>query len=122
MKLSHDMSFAELKELLDFEASRINSTDFISADPVQFPRKFEKLQDIEIAALLSATLAWGNRTMICRDCSRMFDLMEWQPHSYVIEQGYEDLPDMNIHRTFFREKSAPLSARTSLYLYPLFVS
>jgi uncharacterized protein (TIGR02757 family) len=101
MKLSHDMSFAELKELLDFEANRINSTDFISADPVQFPRKFEKLQDIEIAALLSATLAWGNRTMICRDCSRMFELMDWQPHSYVIEQGYEDLPDMNIHRTFF---------------------
>jgi uncharacterized protein (TIGR02757 family) len=101
MKTSQDMSSSELKELLDFEANRINSTDFISADPVQFPRKFEKLQDIEIAALLSATLAWGNRTMICRDCSRMFELMDWQPYRYVVDEGYEDLPDMNIHRTFF---------------------
>ncbi len=101
MENGHDMSFGELKELLDYEANRINSTDFISADPVQFPRKFEKLQDIEIAALLSATLAWGNRTMICRDCSRMFELMDWQPYRYVTDEGYEELPDMNIHRTFF---------------------
>ena len=92
---------ASLKELLDFEARRINSIDFIGADPVQFPRKFETQQDIEIAAFLSATLAWGNRTMICRDCARMFELMDWQPHRYVVDEGYEDLPDMNIHRTFF---------------------
>ncbi len=95
------IDYDSLKELLDFEANRINSTDFISADPVQFPRKFEAQQDIEIAALLSATLAWGNRTMICRDCSRMFELMDWQPYKYVKDKGYEDLPDMNIHRTFF---------------------
>lgn len=101
METSQHISSAELKELLDFEANRINSTDFISADPVQFPRKFDKQQDIEIAALLSATLAWGNRTMICRDCTRMFELMDWQPYKYVVDEGYEDLPDMNIHRTFF---------------------
>jgi uncharacterized protein (TIGR02757 family) len=95
------LDHASLKELLDFEANRINSPDFIDADPVQFPRKFDKQQDIEIAALLSATLAWGNRTMICRDCTRMFSLMDWQPHRYVMDEGYEELPDMNIHRTFF---------------------
>ena len=91
----------EIRELLDREAARINHTDFIEKDPVQFPRKFELQQDIEIAALLSATLAWGNRTMICRDCTRMLELMDWQPYRYVMDRGYEDLPDMNIHRTFF---------------------
>jgi uncharacterized protein (TIGR02757 family) len=92
---------ATLKEMLDTQAKIINSPDFIDEDPVQFPRKFGTQQDIEIASLLSATLAWGKRSMICRDCTRMFDLMDWQPHRYVMDEGYEELPDMNIHRTFF---------------------
>ena len=91
----------DLRDLLDFEASRINSPDFIGDDPVQFPRRFDDKRDIEVAALLAATLAWGNRKMICRDCERMFALMDWQPHRFIMDGGYNDLPDMNIHRTFF---------------------
>lgn len=92
----------EIKELLDSEAERINSPEFIGADPVQFPRRYSKLQDIEIAALLSATIAWGNRTMICRNCDRMLSAMDSSPYDYVREGAYELLdPDKNIHRTFF---------------------
>lgn len=92
----------ELKELLDTEAKRINSKDFIEKDPVQFPRRFERLQDIEIAGLLSAIIAWGNRKMICRDAERMLNLMDNEPYLYVMDEGYEDLdPAMNLHRTFF---------------------
>ena len=91
-----------MKDLLDSEAARINSPAFIADDPVQFPRRFEELRDIEIAALLSASIAWGNRKMICRDCARMMALMDHQPYSYVMDEGYEDLSDdENIHRTFF---------------------
>ncbi len=96
------MTDSELKDLLDSEAARINSPGFADDDPVQFPRRFESLQDIEIASLLAAAIAWGNRRMICRDGDRMMSLMENQPHKYVMEEGYEDLPDDgNIHRTFF---------------------
>ena len=96
------MTDSELKELLDTETARINSPAFIADDPVRFPRRFTSLPDIEIAALLSATVAWGNRKMICRDCERMFALMDNQPHAYVMDEGYEDLDgDTNIHRTFF---------------------
>ena len=91
----------QLAELLDSEARRINSPEFIALDPVQFPRQFSRLQDIEIAALLASTIAWGNRTMICRNCSRMFALMDWMPYRYIMDKGYEELPEMNIHRTFF---------------------
>ena len=91
----------EIKELLDHEASVINNPDFIDKDPVQFPRRFDRLQDIEIVALLSASIAWGNRKMICSNCEKMLKLMDYQPYSYVMDQGYEELPDMNIHRTFF---------------------
>lgn len=95
------LSENDLRELLDSEAARINSPAFIGADPVQFPRRYSSTADIEIAALLSATIAWGNRKMICSDCNKMLALMDNQPHSYVLDEGYEDLPDMNIHRTFF---------------------
>lgn len=72
------------------------------ADPVQFPRRFSDLRDIEIAAFLSAIIAWGNRKMICRDAERMLSLMDYEPYRYVMDEGYEDLnPDMNLHRTFF---------------------
>lgn len=91
----------DIIQLLDSEAQRINAPDFIALDPVQFPRKFSRLQDIEIAALLCSSIAWGNRKMICRNCEKMLALMGWNPYSFVMEQGYEDLPDMNVHRTFF---------------------
>ncbi len=96
------MTQSELRELLDTEAARINSPAFIADDPVRFPRRFSDLPDIEIASLLSATVAWGNRKMICRDCEKMFALMDHCPYAYLIDEGYEDLPDeLNIHRTFF---------------------
>ena len=97
------MEFADLKSFLDAEAARINSPAFISDDPVQFPRRFEDPRDIEIVSLLSATIAWGNRRMICRNCEKMLALMDYAPLQYVMDEGYEDLPDMNIHRTFFAE-------------------
>lgn len=92
----------DIKELLDSEAARINNPDFIGRDPVQFPRRFEKLPDIEIVSFLSSTIAWGNRKMICRDIEKMLTLMDNQPYAYMMDKGYEDLnPRLNIHRTFF---------------------
>ncbi|MDE7407991.1 MAG: DUF2400 domain-containing protein, partial [Muribaculaceae bacterium] len=96
------MTDNELKALLDSEAERINSVDFIASDPVQFPRRFTDKRDIEIAALLCSSIAWGNRRMICRDCDRMLELMDNMPYSFMMEGAYEAMdPDMNLHRTFF---------------------
>lgn len=91
-----------LKDLLDQEAERINSPSFIGEDPVQFPRRFERQEDIEAASLLSATIAWGNRKMICRDCDRLMGLMADDPYAFIMEGAWDAIPDeMNIHRTFF---------------------
>lgn len=92
----------EIQELLDSEAERINNPRFIDNDPVQFPRRFESQQDIEIVSFLAAILAWGNRKMICNDIEKMLGLMNHSPYYYMMKKGYEDLdPRMNIHRTFF---------------------
>lgn len=92
----------ELKELLLTEATRINSPTFIVDDPVQFPRRFSRLQDIEITSLIVATISWGKRTMICRNADRLLNRMENTPYQYMMDEAYEELPDEeNIHRTFF---------------------
>lgn len=93
---------ADIRDLLDSEAKRINNPDFIDKDPVQFPRRFERIEDIEIVSFLSAIVAWGNRKMICRNIEKMLNLMDNDPYKYVMDEGYEDLEaSMNIHRTFF---------------------
>ncbi len=92
----------DMREFLEREAALINRPEFISDDPVQFPRRFESLADIEIVALLSSAIAWGNRKMICRDADRMLEMMDGQPHAFVMEGAYEAISDTtNIHRTFF---------------------
>lgn len=93
---------SDIHDLLDFEAARINNVNFIDTDPVQFPRRFEKLPDIEIMAFLSAINAWGNRKMICRDIEKLLIQIGEDPHDYVMEGEFENFPDeRNIHRTFF---------------------
>lgn len=109
-----------MRDLLDREAARINSPEFIGADPVQFPRRFERQEDVEIASLLCSSIAWGNRKMICNNCEKMLRLMDYQPYNYMMDRGYEELPDMNIHRTFFaRDLRAYLRGLRAVYAkYP----
>ena len=56
------------------------------------------LQDVEIAAVIAAHLAWGRRDMIIRDCKRAFDQMDWEPYRYVMQGDYKD-EDASLHRT-----------------------
>lgn len=92
----------EIKELLIEEAGRINRPAFINDDPVQFPRRFNDLRDIEITSFLVSSISWGRRSMILRDAERLLALMDLNPYAYMTDEGYEDLDDdLNIHRTFF---------------------
>lgn len=93
---------SRMKMLLDKYAAEINSPDFIDKDPVQFPRRFSDIRDIEIVAFISAIIAWGNRTMIIRDIEKLLTEMNFQPYNYVADKQYLDFPEnKNIHRTMF---------------------
>lgn len=92
----------EIAEMLEREAARINSPEFVEADPVQFPRRFADIADIEVVALLASHLAWGNRKMICRDIERLLALTQGQPSAWVRSGEFERIADeVNVHRTFF---------------------
>lgn len=90
------------KEKLDDLARRYETPEFITNDPVQFPRRYASKQDIEIAGLLTAIIAWGNRKQIINDCNKMFFMIGKSPFRFVIDCDWDNIdPNINIHRTFF---------------------
>ena len=80
---------------------------FIATDPVQFPHRYTKSEDIEIAAFLAATIAWGRRDLILRSAEKMFDIIGNHeaegPFAFVMAGDYRKLKKRNIHRTFFED-------------------
>jgi len=96
------MNFKELKQFLDFKADFYENPDFIESDPIQIPHRFDKKQDIEIAAFFSALLAWGNRKMIIRNASRLMELMDNSPYDFITNHKESDLARFEgfVHRTF----------------------
>lgn len=92
----------KLKLTLDQAVEEINRPEFVAADPVQFPRRFSDLRDIEIVALLTSHIAWGNRRMICHNCEKLIGLLGNEPFRFIMEGDLEAIPsEMNVHRTFF---------------------
>lgn len=90
------------KEQLNNLVRQYETPDFISNDPVQFPKRFTDKKDIEVAAFLTAIVAWGNRKQIISDCEKMFSIIGNSPFRFVIDCKWLGIdPDMNIHRTFF---------------------
>lgn len=90
-----------IKTHLDLLAAKYNVKDFVANDPVQFPRRYNDLRDIEIAAYLISIISWGRRAMILRDGEKLLQLLDNQPFRFVTEGNIDSIPDDNIHRTFF---------------------
>ena len=96
------MNFKELKEFLDLKAQYYQSQEFIEADPIQIPHRFSKKEDIEIAGFLAATIAWGNRTSIIKNATKIISLMDESPFDFIMNHKAKDLEGFNgfVHRTF----------------------
>src|SRR6478609_5733445 len=92
----------DLKEFLDQKAEQFNRPGFVVNDPISIPHLFKKKQDIEIAGFFAATLAWGQRKTIIRKCKELLELMDNDPHQFILSHKPKDLKvflDFK-HRTF----------------------
>lgn len=96
------MNLKELQSFLDFKAQQYESIDFITHDPIQIPHQFSKKEDIEIAAFLSASIAWGNRVSILKSAQKMMDIMDNSPYDFVLNHQLKDFKNFKgfVHRTF----------------------
>lgn len=92
----------DIKDFLELKAAQYNSKLFISTDPIQVPHQFSMKEDIEIAGLLTATIAWGQRPTIIRNASRLVDMMPGGPYAFITGHRPEDLESFLrfVHRTF----------------------
>lgn len=97
-----DIGFTELKSFLDEKAGCYNTTDFIGTDPIQVPHQFSHPADIEIAAFLTATIAWGQKATIIRNATDLLSMMPGGPHEFILNAKEEDLTRFLpfVHRTF----------------------
>ena len=95
-------SESELKRQLDAWVARFNTTEFIAADPISIPRGFSRKEDIEIAGLFAATLAWGQRVTILANAQRLMAMMDFSPFEFVSTASTVDLRPLKkfVHRTF----------------------
>src|SRR5690606_24238639 len=98
----HLTEIGKCKQLLDQKVQYYNQLEFIAKDPICIPHLFTLQQDIEIAGLFAATLAWGNRSTIINNCQRILHFMDNAPYDFVLNFKDTDLKPMLrfVHRTF----------------------
>ena len=79
----------ELKELLQILAIQYETPEFILNDPIQIPRQYSNLVDIEVSALITSWIATGNRKQIIKTASSVdLDLFKKTPYLYILEQKW----------------------------------
>lgn len=93
---------SDIKEFLEEKANQYNSPEFIDSDPISIPHKFDLKEDIEISGFLTATISWGNRTMIKKNATRIVELMGNSPYDFIMNHEEHHLERFTgfVHRTF----------------------
>lgn len=96
------MKNSDLKDFLEEKYLQYNNLGFIGTDPVSIPHLFSRKEDVEIAAFLSATIAWGQRPTIIRNATSLMERMEHQPFNFLTGSAPPDLSRFAgfVHRTF----------------------
>lgn len=96
------MTVQHLKEFLEEKYAAYNHPRFVETDPIQIPHLFSKQEDIEIAGFLAATIAWGNRQAILKNAHRLMQMLEMEPHQFILNASEKELQPLKtfVHRTF----------------------
>lgn len=92
----------ELKPYLDEINDWVETTDYITDDPVQFIHAFDKKRDQEIAGFLAATMAWGRRDIVIAKVEDLLRRMEYDPFRFVMKYSQNEFGRLRTfkHRTF----------------------
>ena len=103
----------ELREALERSVDKYNRRSFIEEDPISIPHSFNKKEDIEISAFLTATISWGNRKSILVSANRLMEYMDQTPFDFILNAQPKDFKNWkpSIHRTFMKEDVAFLLTR-----------
>lgn len=104
-----------IKNLMDEFVTRYETEDFIKDDPVQFPHRYKKAEDIEIAGFIASIFAYGNRKAFIGKLNQLFALMGESPYEYIINGRFE-LNGFNYRFMKENDVAAILEVLHKLYL------
>ena len=80
---------ASVTDFLRKYAFRYHNSAFISSDPVQFPHRYHRKEDIEISGFLTAYLSFGARPQILKAAERLDAVMQHNPLVYVLSKDWK---------------------------------
>ena len=112
------LSKRELKQYLDEKAAQYESSEFLETDPLGVVHRADSKQDKEILGLLTALIAWGNRKSIIKNAEKIFEILEGQPHYFLLEHTSDEIERCAkgfVHRTFNERDLAFLLIRLKEY-------
>lgn len=93
---------AEVRKLLEEKFLQFNRLDFIQDDPIRIPHQFKEKANKEIMGFWVAILSWGQRKTILNKAEELIDLMDGNPHQFILNFEEKDLKRFERfkHRTF----------------------
>lgn len=96
------MNKEALYEFLELRFEKYEREFRIEDDPICVPHRFSKKQDIEIAGLFAAVLAWGQRKTTIVNAEKIMRMTDNSPHDFVRFHSQSDLAGFEkfVHRTF----------------------
>jgi uncharacterized protein (TIGR02757 family) len=79
-----------LKEKLD-ELYLSYDARYVSSDPIQFPHRYGRTRDREVASFVACVLAYGSVTTIKKDLEKIFTFLGSSPYETVLATGPDEL-------------------------------
>ena len=101
---------ASVTDFLRKYAFRYHNSAFISSDPVQFPHRYHRKEDIEISGFLTAYLSFGARPQILKAAERLDAVMQHNPLVYVLSKDWKSdfCGEESFYRTVSKNKMGEL--------------
>ncbi|MES2387371.1 MAG: TIGR02757 family protein [Bacteroidota bacterium] len=94
----------EFRIFLDALENKYNNPKFIENDPISLPHSVSTLQDKEIMAFFSAIFAIGRRNTSIRKTLLILELMDGEPHSFVLAHSEKELARfLNFTHRYFKD-------------------
>lgn len=99
----------QLKKILDrlcveyAEEFRRSPKEFFITrrDPILFPHRYRAFHDIEAAAFLAATFAYGNVTSLCAFVDRLLGMLQPSPYDFL-RSGPSAVQELKRHQPYYR--------------------
>lgn len=79
---------ADLKKYLDELVVQYEVEDFVKDDPIQFPHRFVKREDVEIAGFIASIFAFGSRKAFIAKLNVLFSIMGDSPYEYILKGDF----------------------------------